>query len=721
MAQKKLTPAEMKQMINDLAREPRPSTSEKIADKQPFFNEEPDQPLSRQEFKNAPKQILAQSSIGRRSVRSRVSGQYIKISLVIALILTIPVIWLSPIVGSLIPQITISVPYQSWVILGISTLLLLIGGMPFFSGAVRQLAAKKPAMMTLTSLAMLAAYAYSVYATVMNYLQPNRNMTVFFWELAILIDVMLLGYWLEIRALKTADATVNGIEAILPEKAHLLADNDTITEIAIGALQVGDRISVRSGEVIPADSRILLGTSRVDEALLTGETNRITKTVDDTVLGGSINGNGDLELLVTQVGVDSFIARVQALVLQTHHQKSSSTTRADKLANRIFYTTLIFSLLALALWTYLKGVGFALPIMVTMLVIACPQAFALTFPLVSARLTTLAAQRGLLIQQREPLEHVKALKYALMDKTGTLTAGKFKIRSLKSISDEYSDSDILAIMATLEADSTHPLAQGIIKLAQERQVSLMQISEVEAIPGVGVKGGLNNQRFALVALDYLIEHDIPFDQEYFDKLADAGNTVSFLVTTGKVVGIVAQGDEIKAEAIKFIRALKKLGIMPVMLTGDNQVTAQQVAQTLAITDVHASLKPADKAHLVKEYQAKGLVMMIGDGLNDSPALAQSDLGIALGSGTDVAIETADIVLVHDNPLDILKLLQLAEIANKKAKQNLWWGAIYNILALLLSAGVLIPFGIHLNPLIGAILMMLATIVIVFNARRLRIK
>lgn len=644
-----------------------------------------------------------------------------KRKLIVSLILTVPLLLLSPMMGLNMPFTLHDIPFQPWLVLALGSIIFFYGGTPFFSGAVGELKARKPAMMMLITLGITVAYGYSVYATIMNVMAPHAMVMDFFWELATLVDIMLVGHLVEMNAVSRAGSAVSKLAQLIPKQAHMVHADGTTMNIPVDQLQVGDHVLVKATESIPADGIIVSGETTVDEAMLTGEATQVIKQTHSEVLGGSINGPGVVEVEITSVGTDSFIARVQKLVETAQSHQSKSETLANKVAGWLFYAATGVGILAILIWTMVIGFSYALPIAVTVFIIACPHALGLAVPLVTARFTAIAAQNGLLIQNREPLEQVDQLKYALMDKTGTLTEGNFKVRSVKSVSTEYSDADILAIMATLESGSTHPLAQGILNAAKEQKIALMASSELTNIPGTGISGVLNNERFAVVAVDYLTSHNLDYDQKYFDSLASAGNSVSYLVTTEKVVGVVAQGDEIKSTAVKFIRDLKAQNITPVMLTGDNEQTAKRVAATLGITEVQAHLKPADKAAIVEKYQQKGQVMMIGDGVNDSPALAQADLGIAIGSGTDVAIDAADVVLIKSDPADVTSLLKLSKATNRKMKQNLWWGAGYNVVAIPLAAGILIPVGLRLDPMVGAILMSLSTVIVAINAMRLKLK
>lgn len=722
MAKNKLTDEQMKQLINDLKRdkpanqegEPATTATDMAETIGSYSRLQEQQELAEAATKANQEMVLDDRRQATRTITK------LKQKLSVAVILSLPVIGLSKPLGMTLP-LSINIPYQAWIVLALSTIIYLYGGLPFIGGAWRELKSKMPSTMVLTTMGLTLTYGYSVYATVMNYLHTGDFINPYFWGLVVLIDIMLLGQIIEKQAFLKIGATTDKLAALLPKEAQQINELDEIKAIAVADLQIGDQLTIAKGAVIPADGVIVAGETTTNEAMLTGEATQVIKQIDDEVLGGSINGEGVITMRVTHVGADSFLGRVQAMVMQTQGQKNTTQMTATKIEQRLFYLTLLLAVVVLIFWTAFIGIDEVLPLVVTVLIIACPHALKLAIPLVTDRLMTLTAQRGLLIQHIEPLEHADKLKYALMDKTGTLTEGNFKIRTLKSISAEYSDSDILAIMATLENGSTHPLAQGIIALAKKKKIGLMNGSEIESQPGIGVTGVINNQRFALVAIDYLVEHEITFDQNYFDKLADAGNSVSFLVTTDKVVGLVAQGDVIKASAIKFIRELKKMGITPVMLTGDNPVMAQRVAKSLTISDVKAQLKPDEKAQLVREYQQKGPVMMIGDGVNDSPALAQADLGIAIGAGPDIAIAAADVVIVKTDPTDILKLLALVKTTNAKIKRSLWWVTLYNVVATLLAAGIIVPLGLTLNPMIGAILATIVTLMVTSNATRIRAK
>ncbi|MCM0599485.1 heavy metal translocating P-type ATPase [Periweissella fabalis] len=722
MAKNKLTDEQLKQLISDLRRD---KPTDQDLDGDILKDDIQDMGTVSRVKDNLNNQVLEAQAKKRLNADNHKQQQSVinrlKLTLVISIVLTIPIILLSKPIGLTLPFTLQNIPYQTWIVLGLSTLIYVYGGLPFIKAAWREVKSKQPSTMLLSTIGLTLTYMYSTYLTVINYIHPSGFIGEYFLGLAVLVDIMLVGQIFEKQTLIKVGTTTEDLAKLLPQQVQRVGDNGEIDTVAITDLQVGDYLRIQSGATIPTDGIIIAGETTVNESMLTGEVNQVVKQVDDVVIGGSINDIGTITIKVTHLENDSFIAKMQAMLIQAQAQKSSVQIQAAKIEKYVFYLTMILAISVLIFGTLYTGIFNALPLAVSVLVIASPHTVRLVIPIITDRLMTLAAHSGLLVQHLQPLSKVPNLKYALMDKTGTLTEGNFKIRTLKSISDEYSDSDILAIMATLENGSTHPLAQGIITMAKNKKVGLMRGSEIENQPGVGVTGVINNQRFALVAIDYLIENGITFDQNYFDKLADAGNSVSFLVTTNKVVGIVAQGDVVKSSAIKFIRELKKLGITPVMLTGDNPVMAKRVAQSLAIPEVKAQLKPDAKAQLVCEYQQAGAVMMIGDGVNDSLALAQADLGIAIGAGTDIAIQAADIVSVNDNPIDILQLLTLVKAANNKIKRNFWWVITYNIGALLLAIGILIPFGLKINPMIGVILATILTMIVTGTAAQIKVK
>jgi len=589
----------------------------------------------------------------------------------VAIVLMIPLLLISPIAGFTI----LKFPGSEILQLILGTIIFFYSGTPFFSGAKGELKSHKPAMMMLITMGITVAYAYSVYATIMSL---NGQMGMNFWfELATLIVIMLIGHLIEMKAIMGAGDALKDLASLVPKKAHLKNGED----VELSELKVGDLLLVKENEKIPADG-IILGEALIDESMITGESRAISKKMNASVYGGSLNQNQPFEMKVTTLGKDSFLNQVSELVKKAQSQKSNLENMADKVAGYLFYAALIVGIFSLIFWTISSNFSFALLLAVSVFVIACPHALGLAVPLVVSRLTSISAKNGLLIQNRTSLEKINTIKYALMDKTGTLTDGKFVVRNVIDFTD---DTDILQIMAALEGSSTHPIAQSIVNYK------------------------------------YLREHQLSYDESKIAQYLELGLTVSFLINDQqKVLGFIALGDTPKADAKDFINGLLAQGITPVMLTGDNKETAQKIATALNIPEFRAELKPEDKAEIVKEYQKKAGVLFIGDGVNDSPALATATIGFAIGAGTSVAINTADVVLVNSNPSDVLDMINISKRMLNKMKQNLWFGAGYNIIAIPVAAGILYPFtGIYIDPLIAAVLMSISTVIVSINAMGLR--
>ncbi|WP_461224568.1 copper-translocating P-type ATPase [Lacticaseibacillus suihuaensis] len=639
----------------------------------------------------------------------------------VSLVAALPVFVLSPFMGLHLP-FQASFPGSDWVVLILASFLFFWGGQPFFSGAKAELKAKSPAMMTLITMGIGVAYGYSLYAFVANHFLGGRHVMDFFWELASLIVIMLLGHWIEMAATMSAGDALAGLAKLLPGEAHVQQADGTTQDVPLAALTTGQSVVIRAGEKVPADGTVTAGQSAVNEALVTGEAKAVAKTVGSQVIGGAVNGDGTLTVTVTGTGETGFLAQVGRLVSQAQAEKSRAETAADRVAKWLFYAALGVGLVAFFAWLAVADLNVALNRLVTVLVIACPHALGLAIPLVVSRSTSLAASHGLLIRNRRALEQVRHLDVVLMDKTGTLTEGVFKVNAVRSLTPKHSTDAVLTLFAQLEATSSHPLASGILTAAKAAGLAAPAATNVQTVPGVGLTGTIAGQDYAVVTASYLRRSHLAFDEKQFQQLAAAGNSVSYLTQGDQVLGLVAQGDQIKPRAQALIAALKKRGIQPVMLTGDNAPAAEAVAARLGGLTVHAELKPADKARLVREYQTQGhRVMMVGDGVNDAPSLASADIGVAIGAGTDVAIESADVILVRSDPQDILNFLNLAQATNRKMTENLWWGAGYNIVAIPLAAGLLAGVGIVLSPAVGAIIMSLSTVAVAANALTLRLR
>ncbi len=656
-------------------------------------------------------------------------GANLKRRFFVSLVLTIPVLLLSSPMGLALP-ITLSFPGSDWLVAVLATVLFAYGGWPFLRGAADELRRRAPAMMTLVALGITTAYVYSMYAFVMGSVLHADDMRMdFFWELATLIVIMLLGHWIEMRAVMGAGDALKEMAELLPAQAHVLQEDGSYADVPLDEVQVGQTVMVEAGEKVPADGEVTDGSSSVNEALVTGEARAVEAEAGDMVFGGSQNGDGTLYVRVTGTGQSGYLAQVMRLVSEAQQEKSHAEVLSDKVARWLFYAAVAVGLAAFAAWLVVtRSVDDAVTRMVTVFVIACPHALGLAIPLVAARSTSLGARNGLLVRRRRALETAPRVNVVMMDKTGTLTEGDFRVAEVRaagkregSASGSDADECVLALMAGLEQSSSHPLAASIVAEARERGVRPVDVRDVQAVAGVGVKGTLDDGSHALIAnARYLDEQGIPYERAAFDELAGRGLTVSYLVVDGEVCGVAAQGDQIKPTARQAVRELKARGVVAVMLTGDNEAAARSVARTLGIDEFRAGLLPQDKVKLVQQRRDAGdVVMMVGDGINDDPALARADVGVAIGAGTDVAIDSADVVLVKSDPEDIVRLLDLGTNTTRKIKQNLWWGAGYNIVAIPLAAGVLAPVGILLSPAAGAVLMSQSTVIVAVNAMTLK--
>ncbi len=656
-------------------------------------------------------------------------GANLKRRFFVSLVLAVPILLLSSPMGLALP-ITLSFPGSDWLVAVLATALFAYGGWPFLRGAVDEVRNRKPAMMTLVALGITTAYVYSMYAFAMgSILHDDGTHMDFFWELATLIVIMLLGHWIEMRAVMGAGDALKEMAELLPAQAHVKQADGSYADVPLDEVQVGQTVMVEAGEKVPADGEVADGSSSVNEALVTGEARAVEAKAGDTVFGGSQNGDGTLYVRVTGTGQSGYLAQVMQLVLQAQQEKSHAEVLSDKVARWLFYAAVGVGLAAFAAWLAVTGsVSDALTRMVTVFVIACPHALGLAIPLVAARSTSLGARHGLLVRRRRALEVAPQVNVVMMDKTGTLTEGDFSVAEVRAVgkrgaeaAPDAADDRVLALMAGLEQSSSHPLAASIVAAARERDVRPADARDVQAVAGVGLKGVLADGSHALIAnARYLDEQRIPYDRAAFDELAGRGLTVSYLVIDGEVRGVVAQGDQIKPTAREAVQELKARGVRPVMLTGDNEAAARAVAHALGIDEFQAGLLPQDKVKLVQQRRDAGdVVMMVGDGINDAPALARADVGVAIGAGTDVAIDSADVVLVKSDPEDIVRLLDLGTNTTRKIKQNLWWGAGYNIVAIPLAAGILAPVGILLSPAVGAVLMSLSTVIVAVNAMTLK--
>lgn len=635
----------------------------------------------------------------------------------ISLIATIPILLLTPMVRDWLGiGNVLSFPGDVYVLLALGTFVYLYGGWPFLKGFVEEVRVLRPGMMTLVALAITVAYIYSV-AVVFGL--PGM---LFFWETATLIDLMLLGHWIEMRSVMGASRALEELARLLPGEAHHVQEDGSVHDVPVQHLRPGHRIRILPGEKVPADGRILEGRSSLNESMLTGESIPVEKQPGDEIIAGSINGTGALLAEVERTGEDSFLNQVIALVREAQQSKS----RTQDLANRAaFYLTLVAigaGMLTFVAWYFLADavLPFALERTITVMVIACPHALGLAIPLVVAVSTSLSARRGLLIRSRPAFEAARNLDTIVFDKTGTLTRGEFGVTDVLTFG-ALSEEDILATAAAVEAGSEHPIAAGIIQSARERNLSIPRATDVEAIPGRGIRARIDGAMYRILSPGALEAESLQAPVDSASELGRQGKTVVFLVREQDVIGALALADAIRPESKEAVRTLHEMNVDVVMLTGDKREVAEHVAAELELDRVIAEVLPEEKSNQIRALQAEGrTVAMTGDGVNDAPALAAADVGIAIGAGTDVAIETADVILTQSDPRDAAAVIGISRATYRKMVQNLWYAAGYNVVALPLAAGVLAWAGIILSPAVGAILMSLSTVIVAINARFLRV-
>ncbi|MGY5220196.1 copper/silver-translocating P-type ATPase CopB [Enterococcus hirae] len=637
----------------------------------------------------------------------------------LSLILAIPIILFSPMMGMSFPfQVTF--PGSNWVVLVLATILFVYGGQPFLSGAKMELKQKSPAMMTLIAMGITVAYVYSVYSFIANLITPHTHVMDFFWELATLIVIMLLGHWIEMNAVSNASDALQKLAELLPESVKRLKKDETEETVSLKEVHEGDRLIVRAGDKMPTDGTIDKGHTIVDESAVTGESKGVKKQVGDSVIGGSINGDGTIEITVTGTGENGYLAKVMEMVRKAQGEKSKLEFLSDKVAKWLFYVALVVGIIAFIAWLFLANLPDALERMVTVFIIACPHALGLAIPLVVARSTSIAAKNGLLLKNRNAMEQANDLDVIMLDKTGTLTQGKFTVTGIEILDEAYQEEEILKYIGALEAHANHPLAIGIMNYLKEKKITPYQAQEQKNLAGVGLEATVEDKDVKIINEKEAKRLGLKIDPERLKNYEAQGNTVSFLVVSDKLVAVIALGDVIKPEAKEFIQAIKEKNIIPVMLTGDNPKAAQAVAEYLGINEYYGGLLPDDKEAIVQRYLDQGKkVIMVGDGINDAPSLARATIGMAIGAGTDIAIDSADVVLTNSDPKDILHFLELAKETRRKMIQNLWWGAGYNIIAIPLAAGILAPIGLILSPAVGAVLMSLSTVVVALNALTLK--
>jgi P-type Cu2+ transporter len=629
----------------------------------------------------------------------------------ICLILTIPVLLLSEMIQHWL-NIHIKFEGSKYVLLGLSSIVFFYGGWPFLKGLVDELKDRSPGMMTLIGFAITVAYIYSV-ATVFGLEGMD-----FFWELATLILIMLFGHWVEMKSVAGASRELELLVQLMPDDAHLV-HGDHIMDVKTETLKEKDVILIKPGEKVSADGEIIDGSTYLNESMLTGESKPVEKGRGDKVIAGSINGNGAIKVSVSHGAKDSYLSQVVKLVRDAQRSQSKTQLLADRAARWLTLIAIVAGIATFLAW-YISGsnLAFAIERMVTVIVICCPHALGLAVPLVVAKSTALSAKHGLLIKNRTAFENARKITTLVFDKTGTLTVGKFAVSKV-AVTGEVSENDLLKYAVALEQNSEHPIATGIIQKAKELSISVPSAQNFNAITGKGVEAIVDGKEIKVVSPGYLKENDLLYPESIN---TDATETIVFVLVNGKLAGYISLSDMIREESAEAIQTLKENNIKSVLLTGDNQQVAASVAGKLGMSSYLAEVLPHQKLEKIKELQEAGeYVAMTGDGVNDAPALAQADVGIAVGSGSDIAAETAGIVLVNSNPKDVVSLIRFGKATYKKMIQNLIWATGYNVVALPLAAGVLYKMGVLLSPAAGAILMSVSTIVVAINASFLKIK
>jgi Cu2+-exporting ATPase len=633
----------------------------------------------------------------------------------ISLVLTIPVLVLSPLVqGVLGLEDAISFPGDSIVLFVFGTAIFFYGGWPFLSGLYDELSSGQPGMMTLIGLAISVAYGYSSLVVF------GLSGRVFFWELATLIDVMLLGHWIEMRSVMGASRALEELAELMPSEAHKLLEDGSLKDVPIEALEPGDRVVVKPGEKIPADGEVVEGETAVNQSMLTGESKPVSKGEGAEVIGGSINGEGSITVEVQKMGEDSYLAQAISLVEEAQKSKSRTQSLADQAAMWLTIVSLTVGTATLIVWLVgsQRDFVFALERTVTVMVITCPHALGLAIPLVVAVSTAISARSGLLIRNRTAFERARNIEAMIFDKTGTLTKGEFGVTDTLVLSDGIEEQELLTVAASVESRSEHPIAEGITEATDER----FEMEDFQAIPGKGAEATVDGRNVKIVSPGYLREQGVSVDDERIEELSSQGKTIVYVLIDDDLKGAIALADIIRPESAKAVSRLKEMGVQVMMLTGDNEEVARWVADEIGLDDYFAEVLPDEKADKVKEVQSRDLIVaMTGDGVNDAPALATADVGIAIGAGTDVAVETADIILVRSNPLDVVAIFALSRATYRKMIQNLAWATGYNVFAIPLAAGVLYNYGILLSPAVGALVMSLSTVIVAVNARFLNVE
>lgn len=628
----------------------------------------------------------------------------------ISLVLTVPILALSHMIQQLL-GFELTFFGDQYVLFGLSSILFFYGGWPFLKGLWDELKDKNPGMMTLIAVAITVAYVYS--SAVVFGLEGMD----FFWELATLIVIMLLGHWIEMKSVMGASRALELLVQMMPSEAHLV-QGDQIKDIKVDELKKEDIILIKANEKIPADGTVVDGESHLDESMLTGESKPVKKSKGDQVIGGSVNGSQSIKVKVSKTGKESYLNKVITLVEEAQKAKSKTQNLANIAARWLTFIAIGAGTITLVTWISLgKPLDFALERMVTVMVISCPHALGLAIPLVVAISTAVSASKGLLIRNRTAFENARKITAMVFDKTGTLTEGKFGVSRHESLSDDIAKEELLSFVASLEQQSEHPIAQGIVKAAKEAKLKLKKVENFESLTAKGIQGKIDGKSWKVVSPRYLKENKIEIPEK---AGSDAAETIVFALREEKLIGFIALSDKIREESSKAIETLREKGMKLYMATGDNEKTAKAVSDKLGLDGYYSEVLPHQKVEIIKKLQKEGhFVAMTGDGVNDAPALAQANVGIAVGSGTDVAAETADIILVNSNPKDIANLVLFGRATYNKMIQNLAWATGYNAIALPLATGF-IP-GLVISPAIGAVFMSLSTIIVAINAQLLKRK
>ncbi|MGB7441509.1 MAG: heavy metal translocating P-type ATPase [Coleofasciculaceae cyanobacterium] len=666
-----------------------------------------------QEHKQEPKEHAAH---GGHDKHAGHDPEIFKRRFFICLVLTLPILYYSSQFQNWFGYSAIEFPGSNWVNPILGTIIYFYGGWVFLKGAWHELRGKI-GMMTLIALAITVAFVYSLAVSF------GLSGKPFYWELATLVDVMLLGHWIEMRSVQSASQALQELTELVPSQAHRIRGrkkNGKVEDVSVDEIEAGDLVLVRPGEQIPNDGEVVDGHTDVDESFLTGESRPIPKQEGDEVVAGSVNKEGAIKVKVTRVGEETTISQMKRLVEEAQGSRSGYQVLADKAAFWLTLIAIAAGTTTFIVWLSLRDLLFAINRSVTVLVITCPHALGLAIPLVIVSATALAAKNGILVRQRDSFERAKDIKTMAFDKTGTLTEGKFGVQNIYT--NDLSEEEALALAAALETSSEHSLAEAVVEAAEEREIDLPEMTDFNAVAGRGVEGKVKGKTYRIGRPEWAEEKNINFPsslQDGMDRADERGESAIVLMAENKAIAVITLADQVRERAKEAVNELKEMDIQVVMLTGDAEAVAKAVSEELGIDRYYARVLPEDKVDLVKKLKEEGPVAFVGDGINDAAALLEADMGIAIGAGTNIAIESADLVLIEDDPLDAVKALNLAKKTYSKMIQNLFWATGYNVIAIPLAAGVAYAWGILLSPAVGALLMSLSTVIVAINAVLLR--